>query len=310
MLLSSARVRRSRSINFVVAILAVTTFSPRALRAQVTGKSGEPECPKCAEWNVPQEPFRIFGNTYFVGTHGLSAILITSNNGDVLIDGALPESAPLIAANIAKLGFRMNDVKLIVNSHDHFDHAGGIAELQKMSGAKVDASPLSAPVLRRGASSRDDPQFGLLRSYPPIKNVSVVTDGETVHVGDIALTAHFTPGHTPGGTTWTWKSCEGDTCYDMVYADSQTPGSADNFLFTRNTTYPNAIKDFERGFKVLESLSCDVLMTPHADWSGFWQRMSDSGKANGIVDRDGCKRYAEAARQRLAKRIASEAGKE
>src|SRR5215211_1181476 len=108
------------------------------------------ECPSCAEWNQPHRPFRLHGDTYFVGTHGLSAILITSPAGHVLVDGALPESAPLIRANIEALGFRMRDVKLIVNSHAHFDHAGGIAALQRASGARVLASAWSAEVMTRG----------------------------------------------------------------------------------------------------------------------------------------------------------------
>ena len=119
-------------------------------------------CSSCAVWNKPQRPFRIYGNTYYVGTHGLSSVLIASEGGHVLIDGALQESAPLIAANIRALGFRIEDVKLIVTSHAHFDHAGGVAELQRLSGARVAASPWSADALKR-AVPRDDPQFGILR---------------------------------------------------------------------------------------------------------------------------------------------------
>ena len=269
------------------------------------------ECARCAEWNKPQVPFRIFGNAYFVGPNGLSALLLKSNNGLILLDAALPESAPLIAANIATLGFNVHDIKYIVNSHDHFDHAGGIADMQKVSGAKVASSALSAPVLRRGHSEKDDPQFGLLNAFPPVSNIVIVRDGEAIKVGDITLTPHFTPGHTPGGTSWTWKSCEGTHCIDLVYADSQTAVSADNFLFTHNTTYPNAIKDFEHSFTVLETLPCDVLITPHPDASNFWQRVAarDAGNPNALIDTGACKRYAAAARERLARRVAAELGK-
>jgi len=116
------------------------------------------------------------------------------------------------------------------------------------------------------------------------------------------LTAHFTPGHTPGGTTWTWRSCDGDVCKDMVYADSQTPVSADGFFFTRSTTYPTAIADFERGFKVLENLSCDILITPHPSASKLWERV----ESRTLTDTSACKRYAANARAALAKRVASE----
>ncbi len=135
------------------------------------GQSAAPACANCAEWNRPQTPFRIFGNTYYVGPHGLSSILITSKSGHVLIDGGLPESAQLVAASIRSLGLRIEDVKLILNSHVHFDHAGGIAELQRLSGARVIASKWSAAVMRKGGVGRGDPQFGELRPIAPVKDV-------------------------------------------------------------------------------------------------------------------------------------------
>lgn len=265
-------------------------------------------CTNCGEWNVPQQPFRIFGDTYYVGTHGLSAILLTSSAGDVLIDAGLPESAPLIEANIRALGFRVEDIKLILNSHAHFDHAGGIAALERASGATVAASPWSARVLERGASLPDDPQYGIGFAYPPVHGVRVIADGETVHVGPLALTAHFTPGHTPGGTTWTWRACEGDRCLDLVYADSQTPVSADGFSFTHSSTYPSVLSDFAHAFAVLEHLPCDVLLTPHPGASQMWERLAarDRGDASALVDRDACRRYAATGRQQLARRVAAE----
>ncbi|MBC8088830.1 MAG: subclass B3 metallo-beta-lactamase [Phycisphaerae bacterium] len=267
------------------------------------------ECASCAEWNAPHKPFRLYGNSWFVGTHGLSAILLTSASGHVLIDAGLPESAPLIAANIVSLGFRVEDVKLIVNSHDHFDHAGGIAALQKLSGARVAASASSAKVLERGESESDDPQFGVLLKFPRVSNVSVIKDNEVLKAGDVSLTARFTPGHTPGGTSWSWQSCEGHRCVVMVYADSQTPVSADGFFYSRSKTYPNGVKDFEKGFSVLESLKCDILITPHPDASQLWQRVAarDGGKSEALIDASACKRYAAAARVRLATRLATEA---
>ena len=265
-------------------------------------------CASCAEWNAPQQPFRIFGNSYWVGPRGLGSILVTSPQGHVLIDGALPESAPAILAAIRALGFQVEDVKLILNSHAHFDHAGGIAELQRATGAAVAASPWSARVLERGASDASDPQHGVLRGYPAVAHVRSIADGDTLRVGPLALVAHFTGGHTPGGTTWSWRSCEGTRCLDLVYADSQTPVSADDFLFTRNTTYPSAIADFEHGFAVLDSLRCDVLLTPHPDASQLWQRLAarDAGQANALVNPNACRAYAAAGRERLQQRIAKE----
>ena len=291
------------------------SLAPRLLAAQQRPAASPPDtvsCSRCAEWNAPQRPFRVFGNTYYVGTHGLSAILVTSPRGHVLIDGAIPQSAPQVLANVRALGFRVRDIRLILNSHVHFDHAGGIAAVQRASGARVAASAASAPVLERGTSGPDDPQYGSLPGFPAVRGpVRVVADGETVRVGGLALTLHATPGHTPGGSTWTWRSCEAGRCLNIVYADSQTPVSADGFFFSRNTTYPGAVSDFERGARLLEHLSCDVLLTPHPEASRLWERLAAraSGNRNALVDPGACARYAAAARQQLARRLADERAK-
>lgn len=289
-----------------------TTNAASAARAVSTPDAastpGATQCSACAEWNVPQRPLRLHGNTHFVGTHGLSAILLTSSEGHILLDGGLPQSAPLIRANIEALGFRMRDVKLIVNSHAHYDHAGGIAELQRLSGATVGASEPSAPVIASGKTGPDDPQYGIDFPYPGAANVKAFTFGDTLRVGTLAIASHATPGHTRGGTSWSWRSCADGRCLDFVYADSQTPVSSDSFLFTRNTTYPTALADFERGFARLESIACDVLITPHPAASGLWQRISptDGVPTPAFVDPTGCRRYAATARQALAGRLARE----
>ena len=196
------------------------------------------QCASCAEWNAPQKPFRIYGNTYYVGPHGLSSILITSSGGHVLIDGGLPQSVSLITANIRTLGFRVEDIKLIVNSHVHFDHAGGIAELQRLTRARVVASTWSANVMTKTGLGKDDPQYGVIPPIPLVEHVDTLNDGETFRVGDVAITAHLTPGHTPGGTSWMWQSCEGGRCLNMVFADSLSPASTDKFKFTKSREYP------------------------------------------------------------------------
>lgn len=258
------------------------------------------QCASCAEWNAPQEPFRIFGNTWYVGTHGLAAILVTSPDGHVLIDGGLPNSAPLIIENIRALGFDVADVRLILNSHPHYDHAGGIAALQRASGAQVAASAPSASVLEHGRPGPDDPQFEIHLDFPRVADVRALAEGEAVAVGPLSLTPHRTAGHTPGGTTWSWRSCEADDCLDLVFADSQTPVSADGFRFTGSS----AAADFERGSALLERLPCDILITPHPGASSFWERRASG---TGLVDRGACRRLAESARQQLARRLAAEA---
>jgi metallo-beta-lactamase class B len=266
-------------------------------------------CSQCSEWNKAQAPFRIFGNTYYVGPHGLSSVLITSAAGHILIDGDLPESARLIADNIRSLGFRLEDVKVIVNSHVHSDHAGGIAELQRRTGARVVASEWSAEVLRKGGVGKGDPQFGVLMPVAAVKNVTTFREGESLHLGDILLSPHLTAGHTPGGTSWTWKACEGTTCYAMVYADSLNPVSAPEFRFKNSSAYPNAVEDFEKSFTFFEAVPCDVLITAHPEASNLWERVTlrEKGvKPDPMVDSGACRTLAASGREKLRQRLAGE----
>lgn len=303
--------RTAPRARLAVSILAAA--APGALHAQAALAAPAAECAESATWNTPQPPVRVYGNTYYVGTRCLAAILVTSPAGHVLIDGGLPTSAPLVAASIEALGFRVSDVRLLLNSHPHHDHAGGLAALQQASGAEVAASAASARVLQAGASGPDDPQYGALPAVPAVRAVRVLADGEVVRVGPLALTAHRTPGHTPGGTSWTWTSCADEAgtprCLALVYADSQTPISADGFAFTRSATYPTALQDFARGQALLESLPCDILLTPHPAASRLWERVAarDAGAREGLVDAGACRRFAAAARAQVARRVAAEA---
>jgi len=293
-----------RNLIFWSLSLLLTAFVPTAV-----AQSAPSSCKQCAEWNRPQKPFRIFGNSYYVGPHGLSSILITSDSGHILIDGGLPESVPLIVANIRGLGFRIEDVKIILNSHVHFDHAGGIAELQRLSGARVMASEWSAALMRQGGVGRGDPQYGSVTGIASIKKVETLHNGETVNVGRTSITAQLTPGHTPGGTSWTWRSCEGEICHDMVYADSLTPVSAEGFRFTNNRTYQRALDDFEKSFHFLETTRCDLLITTHPDMSDLWERVEArrrGAKPDPMVNSGACRELAASARAQLRQRIAQE----
>jgi metallo-beta-lactamase class B len=292
------------------AALLLPAAAPAGAQRPDTAAYTAAECPPCAEWNAPQQPFRIHGDAWYVGTRGLSAVLLTSPAGHVLVDAGLPESAPLILRNVRALGFRPEDIRVIVNSHAHYDHAGGIAAVQRASGARVLLGEWSAPVVRAGRTSADDPQFAIHLAYPPAARVEAIAYGDTVRVGPIRLVPHRTAGHTPGGTSWTWRSCEGEgaaaRCVDVVYADSQTPVSADGFLFSRGDAYPTAVADFERGFATLESLPCDVLLTPHPGASGMFERLPVRKDAALRVDGGACRRYAASARRALAERLARE----
>ena len=294
---------RSLTISLALCLLLAGCLAAQPASPGGIGYTAE-QCPSCASWNGAQAPTRLFGNVHYVGTRGLSAILLTSDEGHILIDAGLPESAAPIMASVRALGFRVEDIELIVTSHAHYDHAGGVADIQRASGARVAASLSSARVLALGNVGVDDPQHAIHLAYPAVTGTRIHAfgDGDTLRVGPLSITAHLTPGHTPGGTSWTWRACEGGTCLDFVYADSQTPVSADDFHFTRSATYPNAIADFERGFATLSRLPCDVLLTPHPGASQLWERL-DAGK---LRDPSACSRYVANARQLLERRIARE----
>lgn len=265
-------------------------------------------CEACAEWNVPRAPFRVFGNTYYVGVAGLSAILVTSDAGSILLDGGLPQSAALIDENIRALGFRTEAIRLIVNSHAHYDHAGGIAALQRLSGATVAASGSGARALERGGPGADDPQYasGQSTMYPRVNRVRAVADGETLTVGRLSVTAHLTPGHTPGSTTWTWRSCAGGRCLDIVYADSLNPVSAPGFRFSGDATHPSVVEVFRRSIATVERLPCDVLLSVHpgfSDMDGKLRRREEAPTPDPFIDRQACREYAADAGRRLDARI-------
>ncbi|HUA87964.1 MAG TPA: subclass B3 metallo-beta-lactamase [Steroidobacteraceae bacterium] len=267
-------------------------------------------CGACAHWNAPQDPVHIYGNTYDVGVAGLSVILIRGQQGSILIDGALPQSVPLILEHLARLGVRAASVRVILNSHTHFDHAGGIAALQRATGAEVRASAASARALESGGPTPDDPQYASPDNhFAPVMHVHVIADGETVQVGGVGVTAHFTPGHTPGSTSWTWRSCEGTHCLDMVYADSLSAVSAQGFRFTAGG--PERLEAFNHSIDLVGALPCDVLLSPHPenfDLEGKLEARRQHPDRNPFIDATACKRYADEARRRLRARVAAELG--
>jgi len=292
--------------------LAVAVFlaGAGAAVAHDGAATGTPlKCSRCVDWNRLQQPFQVAGNTWYVGTSELSALLITSPQGHILLDGALPQSASIIEQNIQTLGFRIEDVKLILNSHAHFDHAGALAALQHASGALVAASAHGAKVLKDGTIGKDDPQYDAQHPFriPKLAHVKAVGDGETLKVGTLAVTAHLTPGHTPGSTTWTWKSCVQDRCLDVVYADSLNAVSADDFYFSGRGKSPDLSASFRASIDKVAALKCDVLLSVHPEFSGIMKkRAAQTASRNPFIDAGGCRAYAADARARLETRLAKE----
>lgn len=253
-------------------------------------------------WTAPQKPFRIYGNTWYVGPHGLGVFLITARTGDVLIDGGVPGDASLIEANIRSLGVSLRDIKWILNSHAHSDHAGGIAQLAHDTGAQVIAGAADTPLLERGG--HDDPEYDDRFPFPPVHVSRMANDGESLHLGDLVLTAHATPGHTRGNTTWTWMSCEGTRCLHMVDVGSL---SAPGFKLIGNASYPDIVKDFGHSFAVVAALPCDIPLAPHPDMVNFWARVAKrSHDANALIDPTGCRAYANAARANFEVELAKQ----
>ena len=288
--------------------MAIWTKALLAL-AMVAGAAHADEainCASCAQWNAAQAPFQVVGNTWYVGPAGLSAILVTSPQGHILIDGALPQSAAQIIHNITVLGFSINDVRLILSSHPHWDHAGGIAALQRASGATVVASAAGAQVLKDGTMGPDDPQFDAAEPtrVGKIAKVRVVADGEVVRLGTLALTAHATPGHTAGGVTWTWQSCEDGLCSNVVYADSLNPVSRDGYRFS---DAPQLVATFAASTAKVAALPCDVLLSVHPGVSHTLDKLAATTRSHNAFLDGGCKAYAAEASALMAARLASEA---
>jgi metallo-beta-lactamase class B len=253
-----------------------------------------------SSWTAPQKPFRIYGKTWYVGPHGLGVFLITGSTGHVLIDSGVPGGASLIEANIKQLGIDLHDIRWILNSHAHMDHAGDIARLARDTGAEVVAGAADASLLEGGG--RADPQYGDRFPFPPVHVARTVTDGESLHLGDLVLTAHATPGHTQGNTTWTWMSCEGKRCLNMVDVGSL---SAPGFKLLGN---PSLLNDFAHSFAVVASLPCDIPLAPHPGMVDFWARVAErkQGDADALIDPAGCRTYAEFARKSFEEKLAKQ----
>ncbi len=268
-------------------------------------------CEQCEKWNEAVAPFRIYGNTYYVGVRGLSSVLVTSSQGLVLLDGDLPQSAPRIEANVRSLGFRVEDIRLILNSHTHFDHAGGIAALQRDSGAQVVASPRGAEALRLGHPVVDDPQAGFADiGFPALKApVRTVHDGEVLKLGEVEITAHFTPGHTPGSTSWTWRSCEAERCLDVVYADSLNAIAAPGFRYSGDQDHPDVSQRFRASVDAFAALPCDIIITVHPGLGHLWEKLEARRKGvqpDPFIAPDACRAYADGMRTLLDERLAAE----
>jgi metallo-beta-lactamase class B len=249
-----------------------------------------------AAWNRPVKPFRVIGNIYYVGVANVSSFLIRTPQGLILLDGGLPESAPLIEKNIASLGFSIKDVKILLNSHAHYDHCGGLAELKKLSGAKMIASRGDTPVLNSGK--------GEFQPFAPVNVDRIIGDHQTVQLGGVTMTAHMTPGHTKGCTTWTMPVADSGRTYQVVFYCST---SVVNKL-VNNRNYPDIVADYERSFTELRRMPCDVFLGAHAEFFHLEEKRKklEAGKLDAFIDPTEMQKYVDESERAFRKRLAEE----
>ena len=243
------------------------------------------------DWTNPFPPYRIIGNVYYVGSQGLASYLITTKEGHILINSSLESSVPLIRESIEKLGFKFGDVKILLISHAHWDHCAGSASIKELTGAKYMVMDADVPEIEAGGKGNFQYGDSPTSRYQPTKVDRVLHDGEVVKLGDAVLTAHLTPGHTKGTTTWTMKAKEGDRTYNVVIIGS--PNVNAGYKLVNNALYPQIASDYERMFRILKSLPCDVFLGAHGNYYGMeakYARMKE-GAANPFIDPEGYKNY-------------------
>ena len=272
-----------RDVCFRIALLILLCAGAGAQTTQSAQTAG-------TDYLVPFPAHHVIGNVYFVGSKGLGIYLVTTPQGNILINSGLDESVPMIQQSVEKLGFRFSDIKILLISHAHFDHDAGAARIKKLTGAKYMVMDSDVPVVESGGAK----DFAYAHTpgmlYPAAKVDRVLHDGDTVTLGNTVLTVHLTPGHTKGCTTWTMKVNEGGKSYDVVIVGS--PNVNPGYKLVNNAAYPQIASDYEKTFRVLRSLHCDVFLGAHGnyyDMESKYARMTAS--ANPFVDPQGYQKY-------------------
>ncbi len=256
------------------------------------------------EWIEPTEPFRIVGNLYYVGASGVSSFAIATPDGIILLDTGCRETVPQIESNLKKLGLRLEDVRLLLMSHAHYDHIGGMADIKARTKARLLASPAEKPLMERGG--KGDFAYGDSVPFPPVSPDALLEDGKDVSFGGVTLTPHFTPGHTKGCTTWTTTIKDGGKSFNVVFACSLT---APGYKLVDNPQYPNIIADFEATFAKLRSLPCDIFVEGHGWNFGLQEKAKAiaSGTAqNPFVDPNGYRAYIDKGQATIRKQVAEQ----
>jgi metallo-beta-lactamase class B len=260
------------------------------------------------EWTTPHAPFRIIGNVYYVGSKDLASYLITTPQGHILINSSLPSSVPLIKKSVEALGFQFKDVKILLISHAHWDHAAGSAEIKRLTGAKYMVMDADVPVVESGGKT--DFQYGAQAGshFPVTKVDRVLHDGDEVRLNGVVLVAHKTPGHTKGCTTWTMTVREDNKSYNVVIVGS--PNVNPGYKLVKNAEYPSIAQDYELTFRTLKSLPCDVFLGAHGGYFNMEAKFAQrkTGGVNPFVDPEGYKSYVAEREQAFRTELAKQSG--
>lgn len=256
-------------------------------------------CEAWDDWDKPAPPFRAYGGTYYVGTCGISAILVTSPEGHLLIDSGTERGGELVAASVRELGFSLADVRYLAHTQEHGDHIGGMEYLKRSTGAHLVASPRARSVFETAVLNADDPQYTAEEPRAWLSVDRVVADGEALELGDKRVVAHFTPGHSPGAISWRWEECERSQCRTFVFTDGMAPFSADGY---RWTDHPEYLADYRKSVNWLENVEVDICLAAHPSQVRLIERI-ESGT---LVDPDECRRTGASIHGRIAIIVAEE----
>ena len=255
------------------------------------------------DWNKPAPPHRIIGNIYYVGTSELAVFVVATPRGHILLDAAFDQSVPMIEAGMKTLGLRYQDIKLLLSSQAHYDHVAGLSRVKRETGARLEVMAEDAPLLETGG--RGDFRFGDELTFPAVKVDRLLKDGDRVEVGGVTLTAHHTPGHTKGATTFTTTVDEAGKKYDVVFAASLSVNPGTKLL--NNPKYPGIVSDWEKTYRFMKSLQPDVWVTGHAGVFDMAGKAARAGQQpNPYIDPAGYRRYVETAERRFRTLLSDE----
>jgi metallo-beta-lactamase class B len=256
-------------------------------------------CEPWDDWDKPAPPFQVFGNTYHVGTCGITSILVTSAQGHLIIDSGTKAGAEVVAANVQALGFSLSDVRYLTHTQEHFDHVGGMARLQELTGARLIASKRAQPVFETGISQAGDPQHGMHEPMAPVKVDRVIENGAAIELDGQSIHATYTPGHSPGAISWRWIACESERCLTLIVTDGLSPVAAPDY---RWADHPQYLRDYQASIEWLMGVDVDLCLSAHPSQTRLFERI----EADALVDSSLCRSAAVGVLNRLTGVLAAQ----